>query len=130
MLRLTVKMLLSVAVFISASVLSKTIGTPQQSVFFRNQQFSFGVFKRDWGKRLSAEKVKSFMLKDHEFECPFKCLNEPKCFSFNIATFPDLKGLHLCELLAADKYRVKNKLQANASFNHWSPLVSRLGLAF
>ena len=123
-------MLLSVAVFVTASVLSKTFGTPQQSVFFRYQQFSFGIFKRDWGKRLSAEKVKSFMLKDHEFDCPFKCLNEPKCFSFNIATFPDLNGLHLCELLAADKYRAKNKLQTNASFNHWSALVSRLGSIF
>ena len=124
MFRLAVKMVLSIAVFITSLVLSQTFGTSQQSVFLRDQQISFGNFKRDWGKRLSAEKVKSFMIKDHDFDCPFKCLGEPRCLSFNIATFPGPKGLHLCELLATDKYRAKNMLQTNASFYHWSPAVS------
>lgn len=124
MFRVAFKMVISIAVLITASVLSQTFGTSQQSVFYQDRKIRFGNLKRVWGKRLEVEKVKSFMVKNHEFDCPFKCLDEPKCFSFNVATFPDTKGFHLCELLATDKYRAKNMLQTNVSFNHWSPLVS------
>ena len=117
-------MVISIAVLITASVLSQTFGTSQQRVFFQDRKIRFGNLKRVWGKRLEVEKVKSLMVKNHEFDCPFKCLDEPKCFSFNIATFPDPKDFRLCELLATDIYRAKNMLQTNVSFNHWSPLVS------
>ncbi|KAL9951900.1 hypothetical protein ACROYT_G044643 [Oculina patagonica] len=51
-----------------------------------------------------------------QFDCAFLCVGEPKCFSFNVAAYPDSKGLYLCELLATDKYR------ATATFHHYSPL--------
>ncbi|KAL9979561.1 hypothetical protein ACROYT_G017239 [Oculina patagonica] len=44
-----------------------------------------------------------------------------------MAAYPDSKGLYLCELLAADKYRATKKFHANATFHHyslWSPCES------
>lgn len=117
-------MVLSIVVFIAVSLLSQTFGTAQQSALFRDRHINFGNFKWDWRKRLSAEKITSFLIEDDELDCPLKCLGEPRCFSFNIAAYPDSKGLHLCEVLAKDKYRAKNMLQTNASFNHCSPWVS------
>ena len=110
-----------ILVFVVVTHLSQIVGTPQQS-----RQINFGNFKPDWGKRLMAEKIKSFFVNDIELDCPFMCVAEPRCFSFNIATYPDSGGLRLCEVLATDKYRAKNMLQTNVTFHHYSPLVSRI----
>lgn len=108
------------------SSLRLILGASQQSALYRDQQISYGNFKRDWGKRLTAEKIKAFLVNDHELDCPFMCVAEPRCFSFNVATYPNSRGLYLCEVLATDKYRAKNVLQTNATFQHYSPLVSRI----
>lgn len=112
--------------FIVVSSLRLILGASQQSALYRDQQISYGNFKRDWGKRLTADKIKSFLVNDHELDCPFMCVAEPRCFSFNVATYPNSRGLYLCEVLATDKYRAKNVLQTNATFQHYSPLVSRI----
>lgn len=108
------------------SSLRLILGASQQSALYRDQQISYGNFKRDWGKRLTAEKIKAFLVNDHELDCPFMCVAEPRCFSFNVAAYPNSRGLYLCEVLATDKHRVKNMLQTNATFQHYSPLVSRI----
>ena len=108
------------------STLCQTFGASQQSGVYRDGQISYGNFKRDWGKRLTAEKFKSFLVNDYGLECPFMCVAEPKCFSFNVATYSNSKGLYLCEVLATDKYRAKSMLQTNATFQHYSPMVSRI----
>ena len=110
--------------FAVVSTLWQTFGASQQSVLYRDRQLSYGNFKRDWGKRLTAGKFKSVLVNDNEFKCPFMCVAEPKCFSFNVATYPNSRGLYLCEVLATDKYRAKNMLQTNATFQHYSPMVS------
>lgn len=110
--------------FIAVFPLPQTFAASQQTTLYRDQQISFINFKQERGKRLSAEKLASLMVKDVELDCAFKCVGEPKCFSFNIAAYPDAKNLHLCEMLATDKYRAM--LQTNASFHHYSPLVSLL----
>ena len=110
---------------IVVSPLSQIVGASQQSALYRDQQLSFANFKQYWEKRLTAEKIKSVFVTDVERNCSFLCVNEPRCFSFNIATYIGSRGLHLCELLATDKYRAKIALQTNSSFRHYSPIVSR-----
>ena len=123
---LAAKMVLSIIyVFIAIFSLSKTSAASQHSALYRDRQINFGNFKRDREKYLSVEIIASFLVEDHELDCAFKCVGETKCFSFNIAAGPDSKGIYLCELLATDKYRAINMLQANATFHHYSPLVSK-----
>ena len=110
---------------IVVSPLSQIVGASQQSALYRDQQLSFANFKQYREKRLTAEKIKSVFVTDVERNCSFLCVNEPRCFSFNIATYTGSRGLHLCELLATDKYRAKIALQTNSSFRHYSPIVSR-----
>ena len=40
-----------------------------------------------------------------------------------LSSYPDSKGLYLCELLATHKYTETDKFHANASFHHYGPLV-------
>ena len=97
----------------------------QQASLFRNQE-SFvhhGNFIPDLFNYLSATKITSILVKD-DSDCPFECIDDRKCFSFNVAAYPDSQGLYLCELLDTDRYKTTNKLQANASFHHYSPWVS------
>ena len=49
---------------------------------------------------------------EDKLDCTFLCVIEPKCYSFNIAVYPDSKGLYLLELLATDKYREAEKVHA------------------
>ena len=111
--------------FISVFHLSRTVEAVQQSSLDRNtdQQFMFGNFKVDSNKHLSVAASNSLLLKD-KLGCPFECIAEARCYSFNVAAYPDPKGLYLCELLDTDKYKARDKLQANASFHHHSPWVS------
>ena len=81
-----------------------------------------GKFKQNPFHYLWAEKVASSMVAD-QLDCTFLCVGEPKCYSFNMAAYPDSKGLYLCELLATDKYRATEKFHANATFHHYSPSV-------
>ena len=71
----------------------------------------------------AVEKIASFFV-EKQSECPFSCVNEPRCYSCNTASYPDLAGSYLCELLATDKYRAETKFQPNSSFHHYSLGVS------
>ena len=95
------------------------------SALYRNPtgEISLGNFKCDPFYYLWEEKLTSSMVKD-QFFCAFLCVNEPRCYSFNVAEYPDSNGLYLCELLVTDKYRATGKLFANATFHHFSPGVS------
>ena len=84
---------------------------------------SSGNFKCDPFYYLWEEKLTSSMVKG-QFFCAFLCVGEPRCYSFNVAEYPDSNGLYLCELLVTDKYRATGKLFANATFHHFSPWVS------
>lgn len=88
-----------------------------------NGSFTYGNFMSDLFQHLLATKMSSTLVKD-ESECPFSCINEPRCYSLNIAAYPDSKGYYLCELLVTDKYRAENELRANVDFHHFSLWVS------
>lgn len=85
---------------------------------------SYAKFIQNSNHSLGAvEKIASFLV-EKQSECPFSCVNEPRCYSCNTAWYPDLAGSYLCELLATDKYRAKTKFQPNSSFHHYSLWVS------
>ncbi|XP_078363608.1 contactin-associated protein-like 2 isoform X1 [Oculina patagonica] len=94
----------------------------EKSALYRNPtgDISFGNFKQNPFHYLRVENITWSMVVD-QLDCAFLCVGEPKCYSFNMAAYPDSKGLCLCELLATDKYRATKKFHANASFHHYSP---------
>ena len=105
--------------------------TMEQSALYRNPTGDFSVsdIRRYSFHYLWAENIERSMVED-QFDCTFLCVAEPKCYSFNMAAYPDSKGLYLCELLATDKYRETKKFLANATFHHYSPWVSDKRILF
>ena len=118
-------MAIRISVFIALFHMCRAVEALQKGSFDRNYRsgIGHGNFKPDLFQYLSTTVITSFSVKDVS-ECPFECIDEVSCFSFNIAVHPDSQGLYLCELLAADRYRARNQLQANDSFHHYSPWVS------
>ena len=106
------------------SLLKLTIAMQGSSLYRSSTgHVCFGNFRRDAFHYLRAEKLTSIMV-ENELECIFLCVEEPKCYSLNLAAYPDSKGLHLCELLATDKYKATKHFLANDTFHHHRPGVS------
>ena len=108
--------------------LPQNISAWVQSALYRHQNSlaSYGNFTCDLNQQLAVTKIASSLVVD-QYDCTFKCIAEANCNSFNLAVHRDPKGLYLCELLPIDKYRATaSELQANATFHHFSPWVSRL----
>ena len=61
-----------------------------------------------------------------EDDCGYTCLKIPSCFSYNVATFPDVNGKLLCELLPSDKFNNSDKFNASREFHHIYTAVSLL----
>ena len=116
-----------VCVFLLSSL--KIILAREESALYRNPKgdLSAGNFKLNPFHYLWVEKLESSMVAD-QLDCPFLCVGAPKCYSLNMAAYPDSKGLYLCELLATDKYRATEKFHANATFHHYSPSVRFIDL--
>lgn len=121
----TIMLLLPLLIF-SPSLLNLMFAV-QNSALYRNpnSDLSIGKFKRNPFHYLWAEKLSPYMVED-QLDCTFLCVGEPKCYSFNLAAFPDSSGLYQCDLLGTDKYRETKKFHANATFHHYSPLVGGL----
>ena len=119
--------MLLLPLLVSFPLLFNLMFAMQNSALYRypTGRASFGKFKCDPFYFLWEEKLTSSMVED-KLDCTFLCVGELKCYSFNIAVYPDSKGLYLCELLATDKYREAEKVHANATFHHCSPLVRSL----
>ena len=113
---------LLLALFLSAHIV-KTFAM-EKSALYRSPTgyLSFGNFKRNSFHYLWVKNITWSMVVRHS-ECTLLCVAEPKCYSLNMAAYPDSKGLYLCELLATDKYRATKKFHANATFHHYSPWV-------
>ena len=115
--------LLIIFYLINFSIVAVVI-EPNNTVFrYQNMPVSYGHFEVYFYSILESRKLTSFFV-EKQSECPFKCVNDLKCYSCNVALYPVPKGLHLCEVLTADKYKAKAKFHANASFHHYSLLVS------
>ena len=98
----------------------------EKSALYRNPtgDFSVGDFKRNPFHYLWVKNIAWSMAVD-QLDCTFLCVGEPNCYSFNMAAYPDSKGLYLCELLPTDKYRATKKFHANATFHNYSLWVKR-----
>ena len=59
-------------------------------------------------------------------ECGQACVQTLPCFSFNLASSPDIDGTLWCELLPTDKYNASDKLEVSEHFNHYSIRVGEL----
>ena len=97
----------------------------QGSAIYRNptSHVYLGNFRRDHFHYLWVEKLTTSMV-ENGLECTLLCVGEPKCYSLNVAAYPDSKGLYLCELLSTDKYKATENFLANDAFHHQGPLVS------
>ena len=112
-----------ISVFIFSLLPIKTVQALNQNILNKAEESTveYGSFLPYFYHNLSAKKITTSLIKD-ELDCPFRCIEEPKCLSFNIAAYPDAKGFHLCELLATDKFGSREKIQSNASFHYFSPV--------
>ena len=111
-------------VFILVSIITQYGRSTQPGDLLRsgNREFMYGNFMAVFQKHLSTSVIASFLIKD-KFHCPFECIAESECFSYNLAAYPD-NGWYICELLNTDMYRAKTELKTNVSFHHFSRLVS------
>ena len=120
-------MALIVLTIMSLFHVAENIGSSQPSaLIYRHQNFDvyYGDFKSELNHYLSETIVASSFVVD-TFDCVFKCMEETACYSLNVASYPDVDGLYLCELLDTDKYRsTESDLQEDGDFHHFSPLVS------
>jgi len=60
-----------------------------------------------------------------DFDCNFRCLNNPLCFSVNMATTKDLSGKFWCQLLSSDKYSHAKNFMESKSWRHFSIMVGK-----
>ena len=59
-----------------------------------------------------------------KIDCALQCLVNMDCFSFNFAVVPNINGLHVCQLLATDKYNHSNSfLPSPLEFDHFAIMV-------
>ncbi|XP_058952836.2 neuronal pentraxin-2-like [Pocillopora verrucosa] len=92
-----------------------------QSSLYRDSRTKYGKFKRNHNQSLLVSITESLFVEDAS-DCSFSCVGDPKCLSYNIAKSPDSNGIYVCEVLATDMYRAKDRLKANSSFHHFSPM--------
>ena len=84
---------------------------------------SYANFKHEQFSYLNITRIDSKLVQK-DTECGLACLQVTSCSSFNLATFPDINGKLLCELLPSDKHRMPNELIHNPMFHHFSKTVS------
>ena len=74
---------------------------------------------------LNISKINSAEVKN-DGECPFACLKEPMCFSYNLEASASKTGTRVCELLPSDKYNNSDEVIISQKFHHYSIQVSDL----
>ena len=79
-------------------------------------------FSKDEFHYLNAARVESFAAYDI-FDCIFKCLSNPLCFSFNVAVFKGEDGKLWCDLLSSDKNRDFREYNENMTSHHFFTVV-------
>ena len=68
-----------------------------------------------------VETIRAF----NDFDCNFRCLNNPLCFSVNLATSKDHAGKFRCQLLSSDRYSNTKHFMKSKSWHHFSIMVSQ-----
>lgn len=86
------------------------------------QSFRQRLYLRSDFHYLNVPNVGTIMAHD-DFACTFTCLNNPLCFSVNLASSKGTNGKLWCELLSSDKYNNSEEYKGNMSAHHYSVLV-------
>ena len=86
--------------------------------------FTFANFKKHFYHVLNMPSFERIAVQASE-DCLFRCVNNDRCFSANVAAFPRPDGNVSCDLLPTDKYNASDKFKANRTFHHYSIIVSR-----
>ena len=119
--------LFTLVFFLIPSSLQTTAGivVKQQGALYHHESdiVSHGNFEEYAYNTLESTNIASFFV-NKQSECPLKCVSDPKCYSCNVAAYPDSKGLYRCDLQATDKYREKAKFIPDAFFHHFAIWVS------
>ena len=87
----------------------------------RDKEARYSLFSMNKFHYLNVPRVGIFLVYK-DFECAFKCLQHPSCFSVNLAT----KGKLWCELLSSDKYSDPKEFRQDKSW-HYFYIVVRIG---
>ena len=86
---------------------------------------SYGNFAVDKFHRLQISAGSSSAVSNYR-ECALRCVNNPPCYSFNVASSPRSDGKFLCELLNKDKYTASpGQLVDSQEYHHYSIKVFR-----
>ena len=91
--------------------------------FERSSDISYANFARHLFQYLNVTKL-GVHLGGKVIDCAQMCVDNFRCFSFNVAANADAHGHLVCELLASDKYNHSDKLVPHADFHHYSIQVS------
>ena len=73
---------------------------------------------------LDVPKVETIRAFD-DVDCNFRCLNNPLCFSVNLATSKEPSGKFWCQLLSYDKYSNAQDFMESKSWHHFSIMVRK-----
>ena len=80
------------------------------------------LYSKDEFHYLNVPKVGALTAYD-DFACSFECLNNPLCFSVNLAASKGADGKLWCELLSSDKYSNAKEYKENKSSHHFFIMV-------
>ena len=89
-----------------------------------NNPLMFANFKELIHHVLDTPSIERISVQASE-DCLFRCVNNDRCFSANVAAFRRPDGNLSCDLLPTEKHTASEKLKANHTFHHYSIMVSR-----
>lgn len=97
--------------------------TAKEGILKRDVISNSAIFVAEAGKRLSVSPTAVTKV-HHPNSCSWKCIENRKCWSFNLAV-RKIQGQFQCELLSIDKYSsTAGKFEDNVEYNHYRIEVS------
>ena len=110
------------AAFVLIFIMTQVAGQQQENLY-RGPEHRHANFVKHPHTFLDVSPIAIKRVHDALY-CAFNCLRKGRCFSFNVAVFPDADGKYECQLLATDKYNSSDNLTSTKEFNHHSILVT------
>jgi len=110
------------AVWIALGFFTLFKTTKQQAEIERDEyDLQYGNFKEFFHHILNISQVLATIDVKDNVDCAFECITNTACFSFNSAIFADINsGLHVCHLLATDKYNRSSSFLPSQEFHHYT----------
>ena len=97
----------------------------QANAIKRSRDLVYANFLQNEFHSLNVSKIAS-TLEETYIDCCFACVNNPFCFSVNVAVSTDINKKLQCDLLASNKYNSSEKFQKSSEFHHYSIYVSNM----